>query len=996
MYKSYAMKLKYLFPFAFLTAFSIDAFADKVVMDFEDDKTTGSGWDMTESIVDNPVKCGNTSSKCELVEPDEAWGMTGVWIEYNRGTEFIIADIFMNKDGDITMRDNMQNTDETNNNVVVSIKGGVWNRVAFDTRSFESISDNQMVYFGRTSSPFYIDNIKVTSTMPTEYDCTKEEKKTDVDYTFGRVKIGGGGFVAGIVAEGSTMIARTDVGGAYIRNHADCSWTPITDFISEDDKGLYSIEAVAIDPSNHKNIYLLGGCQYFSGTKTAMMISKDGGKNFDIVPVTDLIRVHGNGQGRNCGERIAVDPNNSDIVYAGGRAGSPLIMSVDGGKKWSKVESFPSETYGTTVNWPSWESTKVATTADENGTTCVVFDKSSVKNGKTQRIFVGISRTGADNIYVSEDAGSTWSALKGTNNGFVPCRMKMNKRGELIICCADKCVGGSKGKMYKYDIAGDKITDITPSNAPALGGFDIAPSDPDKMVVSTNNTWIPQKWDGGLSANGDIVWTTTDGGKTWNSLQNKMTLYNSGVTWVKGYALHWCGSICIDPTDENKASFTSGNGIFTCDQIWCPEPKFYFDVNGLEETVPLDIISIPGRNTLSVIGDYTGFIHNDIHEFPAIHDPAPGTTGGICYYPQNPDVMMRVANTGFYITTAGESGWKQVSKTSAQYNNPYCGECGPMASNEGKCAITKVNGNYRFFVIPIPDPDGNGSGSGIFYSDDEGKTWTLIEGTKKAIRIVTDPMNDSYLYASGMGVIMVSDDYGKTFKDVAIQNTFGWQSAYTRLCVVPGHEGLIYAPCAGNGIMVSTDHGSTFKKLSGIESCEAVGCGKGKKDGEYALYIYGSAGDGNGFFRSLDEGKTWQLLSDSKHQFGGPGNGQFLEGDQNVFGRFYMSSIGLGIIYGEETATAIPHTWECTSVVSDKCDASDVDDVEAEKSMVVYPNPSNSEFTFTVGGEYELISALGQTIEAGRAEVGQTFGANLPSGIYFLKMNGEAYKVVKK
>ena len=75
---------------------SLDALADKVVMDFENDKTTGSGWNMTESIVDNPVKCGNTSSKCELVEPDEAWGMTGVWIEYNRGTEFIIADIFMN------------------------------------------------------------------------------------------------------------------------------------------------------------------------------------------------------------------------------------------------------------------------------------------------------------------------------------------------------------------------------------------------------------------------------------------------------------------------------------------------------------------------------------------------------------------------------------------------------------------------------------------------------------------------------------------------------------------------------------------------------------------------------------------------------------------------------------------------------------------------------------------------------------------------------------
>ncbi len=986
------MRKKHLFPLVGLLAFTINANA--AVFDYEGAtaKPAGSGWDAESEIVDNPFKSGNISSKCTMVHPTEAWGVAGEWMEEDASEYKVVADFFVKKDCDINCYHAGADA-----NVKASLKGGKWNRVEFNFSSFGS-NAKAMVYFGQLSQDWYVDNVKFVKLDEevADYDTDVFTPDVDVKYTFGRVKIGGGGFVSGIIAEGSTMIARTDVGGAYIRNHANCSWDPITDFISEDDKGLYSIEAAAIDPSNHNNIYLLGGCQYFSGTKTAMMVSKDGGKNFNIVPVTDLIRVHGNGQGRNCGERIAVDPNNSDIIYAGGRAGTPLIVSTDGGKKWSKLSTFPTEAYGSTVNWPSWESTKVNTTQDENGTTCVVVDKSSVKNGKSQRIFVGISRTGSDNLYVSEDAGATWSTVKGLNNKFIPCRMKMNSNGELIICCADKCVGGTTGKMYKYDVVGGKVTDITPSNAPALGGFDIAPSDPNKMVVSTNNTWIPQKWDGGLSANGDIVWTTLDGGKTWNSLQNKMTLYNNGVTWVKGYALHWCGSVCIDPINENKASFTSGNGIFTCDQIWCPDPKFYFDVNGVEETVPLDITSIPGRNTLSVIGDYTGFMHNDIHEFPAIHDPAPGTTGGICYYPQNPDVMMRVANEGFYITTSGETGWKKVSATDAKYYNQYCSECGPMASNEGKCAITKADGKYRFFVIPIPDNTGEGKGNGIYYSDDEGKTWTNIKGTEKAVRIVTDPVNDKYLYASGHGVIMVSDDYGKTFKDVTIQNTFGWQSAYTRLCVVPGHEGLIYAPCAGNGIQISTDHGATFKKLSGIESCEAVGCGKGKKDGEFALYIYGSAGDGNGFFRSLDEGKSWQLLSDSKHQFGGPGNGQFLEGDQNVFGRFYMSSIGLGIIYGEEAATAVPHTWECSTIVSDACDASDAENVEAESTMVVYPNPSSSDFTFAVAGEYELVSALGQTIASGVAEAGNTFGANLPSGIYFLKMNGEAFKIVKK
>ncbi len=35
------------------------------------------------------------------------------------------------------------------------------------------------------------------------------------------------------------------------------------------------------------------------------------------------------------------------------------------------------------------------------------------------------------------------------------------------------------------------------------------------------------------------------------------------------------------------------------------------------------------------------------------------------------------------------------------------------------------------------------------------------------------------------------------------------------------------------------------------------------------------------------------------HQYGGPGNGAFVQGDMNVFGRVYMSTVGRGLVYGE-------------------------------------------------------------------------------------------------
>ena len=47
-----------------------------------------------------------------------------------------------------------------------------------------------------------------------------------------------------------------------------------------------------------------------------------------------------------------------------------------------------------------------------------------------------------------------------------------------------------------------------------------------------------------------------------------------------------------------------------------------------------------------------------------------------------------------------------------------------------------------------------------------------------------------------------------------------------------------------------------------------------------------------------DIGKTWLRVDDDSHQYGGLGNGYFVKGDMNVFGRVYRSSPGRGIPFG--------------------------------------------------------------------------------------------------
>jgi hypothetical protein len=94
--------------------------------------------------------------------------------------------------------------------------------------------------------------------------------------------------------------------------------------------------------------------------------------------------------------------------------------------------------------------------------------------------------------------------------------------------------------------------------------------------------------------------------------------------------------------------------------------------------------------------------------------------------------------------------------------------------------------------------------------------------------------------------------------------------------------------------------GASFTTISSVSNCAAVGLGKAEPSSSYhTLYIWGTVGGVTGVFRSIDQGATWLRINDDAHEYGGPGNGQFVIGDMNVYGRVYMSTVGRGIVYGD-------------------------------------------------------------------------------------------------
>jgi hypothetical protein len=101
--------------------------------------------------------------------------------------------------------------------------------------------------------------------------------------------------------------------------------------------------------------------------------------------------------------------------------------------------------------------------------------------------------------------------------------------------------------------------------------------------------------------------------------------------------------------------------------------------------------------------------------------------------------------------------------------------------------------------------------------------------------------------------------------------------------------------------MRSVDSGSSFQRLAGVDSARAVGFGAAAPGRSFpAVYIWGAVNGGaRGIYRSDDTGATWARINDDAHQFGGPGNGELITGDENVYGRVFMSTAGRGLIVGE-------------------------------------------------------------------------------------------------
>jgi hypothetical protein len=129
------------------------------------------------------------------------------------------------------------------------------------------------------------------------------------------------------------------MGGAYRRNEETMAWEPMLDWIPYEDLNLMGVESIALDPSDPDIVYLACGTYTLPWVPNgAILRSSDRGRSFRRTNLPFKMGANENGRGN--GERLAVDPNDGNVLFLGTRHAG-LWKSVDRALTWSRVETFP-------------------------------------------------------------------------------------------------------------------------------------------------------------------------------------------------------------------------------------------------------------------------------------------------------------------------------------------------------------------------------------------------------------------------------------------------------------------------------------------------------------------------------------------------------------------------------------------------------------------------------------------------------------------------------
>ena len=212
--------------------------------------------------------------------------------------------------------------------------------------------------------------------------------------------------------------------------------------------------------------------------------------------------------------------------------------------------------------------------------------------------------------------------------------------------------------------------------------------------------------------------------------------------------------------------------------------------------------------------------------------------------------------------------------------------------------------------------------SRMVVSSDGGKTFLRCSvydknGVKKEtgnVKVYADRVNSELFYGFGEhSDFYISKDGGKTFREHLLPDgfpeaDFGMIDCANKTEVrgETGKSGVFYIALGEGGLWklcynAETDLTETKRLSREGDTVFRVGLGIGSPGGDYykdekAIYCNARIDGIYGFYRSLDEGKSFQRINTAKQMYGEINS---IDGDCREFGRFYLATGSNGVLYGE-------------------------------------------------------------------------------------------------
>jgi photosystem II stability/assembly factor-like uncharacterized protein len=671
----------------------------------------------------------------------------------------------------------------------------------------------------------------------------------DPEYQWNNLKIGGGGYVTGIVIhpkQKDIMYIRTDVGGAYRWDIKKNQWEQILNWVGPENSNLIGVDGMALDPGNPNRIYLALGRKI--DEEGGVFRSEDKGKNWE-----KLLSVSYEGNGRNgrwIGECIGVDPINSSVIYAGTRK-EGLWRSLDDGKKWEKINSVP-EGY---------------TGMNPTGVRTIVFDSAEKIEGRSSKIYVGIPGNG---IFVSSDGGKLFKLIPGSPQN--PARMQVVEK-ELFV---SHSTGVS---LY----SNDKWLDISPKANCNYVGLCVDETNSRNLVTA-------QRYSKFLNP----IFRSKDKGLHWeeiNTGKNSAHLNMEVPWWPKAWFSSATAGMAFAPGGGGSLFFTDWFGVWNTSNIWSDSTKWRTVESGHEEVVVLTLVSPPsGALVYSGVADVFGFKHISLDQYPEKR-----------LYPLQECFNIAVCEKKpSSIAALGAKSWggdQTTFITSSDSGETWEKQTLPEGSVLGTISISATDPNKLIYI----------SGQGIaYYSHDNGKNWNTCKNLP--VNLVTfntlwtrddilfsDKVDGSFyilkdgaLYTSSNGIF-----WSKRAKIPVSEPSGYYKSVFT----APDRKGEIWICLEKEGLWKTTNGGNSYSQIKAFNNARLITMGAPAPGSCLpTIYCYGKINETWGLFRSVDLGVNWTLLNDKNHQF--PAGVKALTADRNKFGRIYIGSGGRGVYYG--------------------------------------------------------------------------------------------------